>query len=228
MLVAPFIQERSCYPEILCERLLRMEKQAGDEVVHDRNSQWYPMTDEQKRKASGMSGLVPASMALAAGFVVFKNAFPELMAKAPLSIQSLAKYPWMLPLLLGAGVAASVGASNMTAPMPLQKHGASDRLDAKNTRAYHEPKIASIARLGLIPLAYMYSGIQQKRWQRGEQLNALDRMIALRPEIFALGSFAAGPSVAKGVKNIAKGLMKSGSESIEDTIVNTTHRLAGR
>lgn len=229
MMVAPYIEERSCYPEILLERLERMEKRADDEsMIYDRNSQWYPMTDEQRSSSSGIHGLIPASLALAAGFLVFRKAFPELMAKAPPTIQSLAKYPWMLPLLLGAGVATSVGSSAMSAPMPLMAHGTGRGLDAKNTRAYHEPKVASIARLGLIPLAYMYSGMQQKRWQRGERLNALDRMIALRPELFALGSFAAGPSVAKGIKNLAGGLLKSGAQSIEDAIVNTTHRLAGR
>jgi hypothetical protein len=227
MIVAPYLKERSCYPEILCDRLLRMEKSSG-EMIYQRDTPWYPMTDEQKRQTSGVPGLIPASMALAAGFLVFRSAFPELMAKAPLSIQSLAKHPWLLPLLLGAGVATSVGVSNMTAPMPLTNHGTGGGLDAKNTPAYHEPKVASVARLGLIPLAYMYSGIQQKRWQRGERLNALDRMIALRPELFAIGSFAAGPSVAKGIKNLAGGLMKSGSESIEDTIINTTQRLASR
>lgn len=229
MLLTPYMRERSCYPEILCDRLLRMEKQGEeDKMIYQRDSQWYPMTNEQKRLSSGIHGLVPASAALAAGFLVFRKAFPELMAKAPLSIQSLAKHPWLLPLLLGAGVATSVGVSNMTAPMPLTNHGTGRGLDAKNTRAYHEPKVASVARLGLIPLAYMYSGIQQKRWQRGERLNALDRMIALRPELFALGSFAAGPSVARGIKNLAGGLMKSGSESIDDTIINTTQRIAGR
>jgi hypothetical protein len=227
MLLSPYIKERSCYPEILCDRLLRMEKKA-DVEGYNRDTPWYPMTDEQKRLSSGIHGLVPASAALAAGFLVFKKAFPELMAKAPLSIQTLAKYPWMLPLLVGAGVAASVGGSSMSTPQPLTNHGTGRGLDAKNTPAYHEPKVASVARLGLIPLAYMYSGIQQKRWQRGERLNALDRMIALRPELFALGSFAAGPSVARGMKNLADGLMKAGSESIEDTIVNTTHRLACR
>ena len=226
MLLSPYVSERSCYPEILRDRLVRMEKSADIEG-YNRNTPWYPMTDEQRRRSSGIQGLVPASAALAAGFLAFKKAFPEIMAKAPLSIQTLAKYPWMLPLLVGAGVAASVGGSSMSTPQPLSNHGTGRGLDAKNTPAYHEPKVASVARLGLIPLAYMYSGVQQKRWQRGERLNALDRMIALRPDLFALGSFAAGPSVARGIKNLADGLMKSGSESIEDTIINTTRRLAG-
>ncbi|HUW42809.1 MAG TPA: hypothetical protein VMW02_01085 [Thermoplasmata archaeon] len=230
MLLTPYIRERSCYPEVLLDRLRRMEKQGG-EMIYERNSQWYPMTPKQERQTSGIHGMIPASMALAAGFLVFRKAFPEMMARAPLSIQSLAKYPWLLPLLIGAGVATSVGVSNMTAPQPLDAHGTGRGLDAKNTRAYHEPKIASIspiARVGMIPLAYMYSGIQQKRWQRGERLNALDRMIALRPELLAIGSFAAAPRVASGIKNIAAGLMKSGSESIEDSIINSTRRLASR
>jgi len=227
MLLAPYMQERSCYPEILNERLARMEKRGGSEdAVRESQRQWYPMTDEQKRLSSGVHGLVPASLALAAGFLVFKKAFPGLMAKAPPTLQAMGKFPWLLPLLLGAGVATSVGVSNMTAPMPLTKHGASRGLDAKNTGAYHEPKVATIARLGLIPLAYMYSGIQQKRWERGERLNALDRLIAVRPEVFALGSFAAGPSVWNGVKRLTGGLLKSGSESIEDSIINATCRLA--
>jgi len=227
MLLAPYLKDRSCYPDVLCDRLLRMEKRGGDEdAIQESQRQWYPMTDEQKRLASGVHGLVPASVALATGFMVFSKVFPELMAKAPPTIQSMAKFPWLLPLLLGAGVATSVGVSAMTAPMTISNHGTGRGLDAKNTGAYHEPKIASLGRLGLIPLAYMYSGIQQKRWQHGERLNALDRMIALRPEIFALGAYGAGPSVLKGAKNLISGLLKSGSESIDDTIINTTRRLA--
>jgi len=233
MLAAPYLQDRSCYPEVLHERLLRLEKRAEDEAeapqaIYERGSQWYPMTDEQKRLSSGVHGLIPASIALASGFLVMKNAFPEMMAKAPLSVQMLGKFPWLLPLLLGAGVGASVGSSAMNATRTIDNHGTGRGLDAKNTPAYHEPKVASIARLGLIPLAYMYSGIQQKRWQRGERLNALDRLIAARPELLALGSFAAGPSVAKGVKRLAAGLLKSGSESLEGSIINMTLRIAGQ
>src|SRR5690606_2318621 len=77
MLLRPYIPERSCYPEILAARLRRMEKRAelGEYVPLNRNNQWYPMTDEGRRLSSGIPGLVPASIALATGFMVFKRAF---------------------------------------------------------------------------------------------------------------------------------------------------------
>jgi hypothetical protein len=162
-ILSPYIGSRSCYPEILERRLARMEKQADFEG-YDRDNKWYPMTAEGKRLSSGVPGLIPASMALAAGFMVFRKQFPQLMEKAPGPIRTIAKYPWMLPLLIGAGVGASVGFGGMTAPRELAPHGTGRGLDAQKTAAYHHAKIAGVdpfSRLGQIPLAYIRSSVQQ-------------------------------------------------------------------
>lgn len=204
MLLRPYMKERSCYPEILFERLQRMEKQA---VRYGRDTEWYPMTDEEKRRSSGISGLLPAGMALAAGFMVFRRAFPGLITKGPAPIRALAKNPWLLPILLGAGVGATVGLQTMEEPRPITPYGTGSGLDGKNRSAYHEAKTAGInpiARIGLIPLAYIYSGIQQKRWQRGARLNAFDRFMAMRPDVAGLASFALAPRIMYGMKNLTK------------------------
>jgi hypothetical protein len=221
MLVSPYIKERSVYPEILRDRLLRMEKRADGGMNYEQGTPWYPRSEEEQRRSSGMYAAVPISAALAAGFMAFRRAFPEVMAKAPGAIQFIGRHPWLLPLLAGAGVASSVGESILDAPMPFHKQGA---LDAKNAASYHHTKVAGLARLGLIPLAYMYSGIQQKRWARGEQLNAMDQLIATRPDLVAFGSFASAPMLAKGIKR----LVKFSSEPIEQTIINTARRIANR
>lgn len=158
----PYVTDRSCYPEILADRLSRMEKRAFD--GYNRESQWYPMTDEGKRMSSGIPGLVPASVALAAGFMVFKKAFPDLIAKSPSPIKAIAAHPWLLPLLIGAGVGASVGVSTMRAERPLTPHGTGRGLDGKKTSAYHQPKIAGVdpVQFGPVALAYIHSGAQQK------------------------------------------------------------------
>jgi hypothetical protein len=161
MLAAPYVKERSVYPEILRDRLVRMEKRA-DELIYNRNSPWYPMSEEEQRESSGIHRSIPISAALAAGFLAFNRAFPDAMSRAPAVIRILGRHPWLLPILAGAGVAATVNDSIMDAPIPFHKQGA---LDAKNAASYHHTKVASaLARLGLIPLAYMYSGMQQKRW----------------------------------------------------------------
>ena len=204
MMLQPYLAERSCYPEILLSRLNRMEKNA---VRYGRDTQWYPMTDDEKRQSSGVNGLVPAGMALAAGFLVFRRAFPGLITKGPAPIRALAKNPWLLPILLGAGVGATVGLQTQVAPKPLSPHGTGSGLDGKNSSHYHGAKTAAInplARVGLIPLAYIYSGIQQKRWLRGAQLNAFDRFVAQRPDAVGLASFALAPPMLRGMRNLRK------------------------
>lgn len=162
----PYIADRSCYPEILAARLERMEKR-GEVPGYNRDSQWYPMTDEQKRVSSGMPGVVPASLALAAGFMVFRKAFPQLVEKAPSPVRAIAKHPWMLPLLISAGVGATVAAQQLGASRDLEPHGTGAGLDAKNGPAYHQRKTAGIT--GLIPLAYIHAGVQQQRSKSGSR-----------------------------------------------------------
>lgn len=162
MLLRPFVAERSCYPEILAARLQRFEKRADFEG-YNRDSQWYPMTDEGKRLSSGVPGLIPASIALAAGFLVFRRAFPQLIEKSPAPIRTLAAQPWLLPVLIGAGVGASVGMSTLTASRPITPNGTGTGLDGKNSAVYHQPKIAGInpVLIGPASLAYYQSGVQQ-------------------------------------------------------------------
>lgn len=206
MVLRPYVADRSCYPEILFARLQRMEKTA-DFQGYDRSKQWYPMSDEEKRRSSGIRGIMPASMALAGGFLVFRRAFPGLITKGPTPVKALAKHPWLLPILIGAGIGASVGFEVKDKPRPLSPHGTGRGLDAKNGPAYHQSKTAGmnpLARVGLIPLAYIYSGVQRKRWRRGARLNAFDRFVAMRPDAAGLASFALAPRVMKGMRNLTK------------------------
>lgn len=173
-IVAPYLRARSCFPEILEERLARMEKRADlmdvANVLHDRTpgydrgGPWYPMTDEGRRLSSGVPGLLPASVALAAGFMVFKNAFPQIIENSPSPIRAIASHPWLLPLLIGAGVGASVGLSTMTADRPLTPYGTGAGLDGKKGSTYHQAKTAGVdpVRFGPVALAYINSGAQQK------------------------------------------------------------------
>jgi hypothetical protein len=206
MLLRPYVEDRSCYPEILLARLQRMEKQA-DFKGYNRDSQWYPLNEEEARRSSGVRGSLPASMALAAGFLVFKKAFPGLITKGPAPAKAIAANPWLLPILIGAGIGASVGFSNNTKPMAIGPEGTGRGLDAKNKSAYHHTKTAGVnplARIGLIPLTYIYAGVQQKRWRSGARLNPFDRFVAMRPDVAGLASFAMAPRVMKGLKGFSK------------------------
>jgi len=190
MIIQPWLKERSCYPDILQKRIGRMEKQAELDFKYDSDSQWHPMTDDQKREASGMHGLVPASAALAAGFMVFRKIFPGLQTTGPAPIRAIAKHPWLLPMLIGAGVGASVGMQTMNAPMPLTKEGGVARLDAKKVGAYHgangaSENTSSPLHHGMITLAYVYSNTTQNK-QRGQY----DQLITQRPELAKLSKVA--------------------------------------
>lgn len=205
-IISPYIESRSCYPEVLLKRLERMEKSAELEG-YTRGGQWYPMDEEQMRASSGISGLAGASAALAVGFLAFKKIFPNLETTGPGPVKALAKFPWMLPILLGAGVGASVGFAHSTAPMPIVAHGTGRGLDGIGDGKYHHSKHAStgaIAALGAIPLAYIYAGIQQRRWLRGERLNKFDQFVARRPDLSAIGSAIIAPLVAGKAKRLLK------------------------
>ena len=202
----PYLRDRSCFPEPLYLRVAEMEKRAG-EIRYDRDSQWRPMTDMEKAQSSGTSGAVKASIALAAGYVAFKRAFPKIMAEGPMPARAIAKYPWLLPILIGAGVGALVGAQAEAEPLPIRKYGSWRGVDANTTSPYHQSKVAGIgpaAALSAIPLAYIYSGIQQKRWERGARLNAFDRFAATRPDILGLAAMAGTPRAVKSLKGLSK------------------------
>jgi len=122
-------------------------------------------------------------------------------------VKALAKHPWLLPILIGAGIGASVGFDVKSSPMPLTSHGTGRGLDGNGGAAYHQSKTAGVnplARVGLIPLAYIYSGVQQKRWRQGARLNAFDRFVAMRPDVAGLAGFAMAPRVMKGMRNFRK------------------------
>ena len=216
MVIAPYLASRSCYPEVLLSRLERMEKQAIE--GYNRDSQWYPMTSEEKRKSSGMHGLVPMSIALAAGFLIFRRAFPEMMAKAPTPVIAVAEHPWMLPMLVGAGVGASVGLSHMNAPKPLTPYGTGRGVDGKNVGAYHGAKTASAVQIGALPLAYISAGIGQRRWDVHERIKTASRLVATHPELYA--SFA-------NEQGDLMEFLKVGSARFNHAIVQSARRIAG-
>ena len=209
MIVRPLLTARSCYPEALVDRIDRLCKQSSEtsDIVYNRNSQWHPMDDEAKRKSSGMSGLLPASLALATGFMMFKKLFPQIADNGPLPIRMLARHPWLLPILMSVGVGAAVHSATMSADRPY-RHGTGSGLDAMGGSVYDGTKTASIdlplARFGMIPLAYLYAGVQQKRWERGERLSAVDRFIASRPDLASIASVILAPRVAGGIRRLVK------------------------
>ena len=185
MIIRPWIRDRSCYPEILAQRARLMSKQAELDFQYDRDSQWYPMTDDEKRKASGMHGLIPASAALATGFMVFRRIFPGLKTSGPAPLKAIARHPWPLPMLIGAGVGASVGFQTMSEPMPLTKKGSVTGLDAKKRASYHG---ANTVGHGMITLAYVYSQAQPCRPQQIS--GQYDRLVAQHPELAELAKVA--------------------------------------
>jgi hypothetical protein len=204
-LLRPHLKDRCCYPEPLLRRLERMEKQAGDDARDPLiyNRQWYSATDDERARASGVPGFVPAGLALAAAFLLLKRQFPQMVEKGPLAL--LARHPWLLPILVAGGVGASVGMQSLLRPMPLQNDVS--RVDAMGVPV----EAASIKtaldsapwmRLGVIPMTYLYAGIQRQRAEHGEPLGSMDNFIASRPDLAALSSFALAPTVERGVKKI--------------------------
>ena len=206
LLVRPHLEERSCYPEPLLARIGRLEKRAED-GARDRmiyNPEWYSSgAGDDDARSSGLSAFVPAGLALAAGFLLLKRQFPQMSEKGPLAL--VAKHPWLLPILIAGGVGATVGLQALFSPKALNEPVG---VDAMNYRLDASSKTASAdapwMRLGLIPLAYIYAGIQRRRAERGEPIGSIDNFIARRPDVAAVSSFALAPTVERGARALLK------------------------
>ena len=187
-----------------------MEKKA-DFAGYDRDSQWYPMTDDEKRRASGVRGMIPASMALASGFLVFRLAFPGLVTKGPAPMKAMAKHPWLLPMLIGAGIGASVGFDIKGKPMAVSPQGTGQGVDAKNSPAYHQSKTAGtdlLTSMSPASLAYIHSGVQQRKWQQGTAKIASSRFAPMNKTALDTTIFGAVTRLAKKKKRTSNGYSK--------------------
>jgi hypothetical protein len=153
------------------------------------------------------------------GFLVFRRAFPALIAKSPTPVKLLSANPWLLPVLVGAGVGASVGISNMSAPMALKPHGTGTGLDGKNTGAYHGSKTAAALHISALPLAYISAGNNQRQWLQQERIKTASSLVAQRPELFSAGMFQRTPLEMRE-------FLKVGSFRFDNAIVQAARRAA--
>lgn len=190
-MLRPYLRERSIYPEAIEARVVGFEKRAED---------WY----NQKARQPPPSLLIPVMVTLAGAYKMFKDRLPQVQRGA--FERSVEAHPWLLPLLLGLGFATAAAAR--TALTPIQLHNQAP-FDGSVYAKYAVDKSASWKRLGVIPAAYAYSGVQRHRAMQGEHLNWLDRTVAQRPEIAALGGFLLAPSLGRGLKRV--GLSKGAS-----------------
>ena len=179
MIIRPWLKERSCYPEVLAARILQLEKRAAVEG-YDMDSQWYPMNDSEKAQASGMSGLIPASAALAAGLMVFRKMLPT--SSGPALSSAVSKMPWMLPILMGAGVGAAVGFQTATEPMALKKNASTALLDGKNAEPYDKTPA------GMITLAYVNSATNQ--CTRSSKIRKHAGVVSTQPQVAGIAKIA--------------------------------------
>jgi hypothetical protein len=178
MIIRPWLRDRSCYPEVLAARIPQLEKRALE--GYDVNSQWHPMTQGEKAEASGMPGVIPASAALAAGLMVFRKMLPQ--SSSPMLRKALVGMPWMLPILMGAGVGAAVGFQSATEPMPLRKNASVPLLDGKKTAPYDNPSAE------MITLAYVNSATNQ--CPRSSKIRKHAGVILTQPRIAGIAKIA--------------------------------------
>ena len=67
---------------------------------------------------------------------------------------------------------------------------------------------AHMGALATMPVIHGYAMHQKRKAFRGEQLNDLERFVALNPDLLSLGYLAAGPSMARASKQYLKGAMQ--------------------
>jgi hypothetical protein len=97
------------------------------------------------------------------------------------------------------------------------QQGTGTGLDAKNGGDYHQRKTAGIDPLmsfGMIPLAYIHAGVQEKRARQNEPFAGFDRIVAACPEM------------ARDFHQLSKhgGVMHT--SSLGESIIDAVHRLA--
>ncbi|KKL44625.1 hypothetical protein LCGC14_2363820, partial [marine sediment metagenome] len=203
--IRPYMEDRSVYPEILAARLGRFEKQA-ESFAYERNAPWFPMTKEQMRDSFGLPGVVPASLALASAYIAYKNVLPSLLGQGSMA-QALRK-SWFVPILIGAGVGASVGISTMLGQRSAGGSAKLGSVDAIHGAQYHTQKTAgpntSLMRLGVPAAIYGYAGIRRKQAERGRRLGAIDRAIVLNPGWASLIGFGLTPNILRSIKSLSK------------------------
>ena len=204
-LLQPHLAERSIFDEPLRRRIDMFEKRAED---------WYQEKDRDKSKAAYL-GSIPVMLGLAGAYKMFKDKLPKVeLGKFERAAQG---NPWLLPILFGIGVGASVGLKALLTPIQMHNQGPVDMLGSGKYAA--DKSAAHALRFGILPATYAYSGVQRHRAVRGEHLNWFDQAIARRPELAALAGFLAAPHVAKGVR--AAGRLVKGASVFSDLGVYT-------
>jgi hypothetical protein len=219
LLLQPYVSQRSAYPEPLLGRLRQLDKRAepSDRSPTIYNPQWYPRAandDSAPPRPPSMAAFVPAALALAAGFLLLKEQFPQLAATGPLAI--VQRHPWLLPILLSGGVGAAVGLHSLLAPRPLNEARVVDGMrrgpyDALSKTASME---VPWMRLGLVPMAYVYAGVQPERTEHGGPLRSID-------------SFIAAPVAERGVKGVLKHAAADGETDLLNRMVRIDKRNLG-
>ncbi len=190
-ILAPYVEDRSCFPDILVNRL---NKFASDE------SQWYP-----QQKSTILSG-IPIAASAAGLYAYLKHKSPKVATGGLAS--AIDKHPWLLGLLVSAGIGTVAGGAALLGRRSLNP---SAQLDTDGTQGYALNKTASkkiLIPLAMAPLAYMYSGIQRHRARRGARLNSVDRFIAVRPDLAAIAAIVGTPVAVSKANKISKAVKK--------------------
>jgi len=197
----PYMRERSCHLPLLERRLNDFEKRAED---------WFH--EKERTKSPTYMSMIPVMLGLTAAYQLFKSKLPGV-PKGGFE-KTIGAHPWVLPLLFGLGVGATVGLKGLMTPIKLQSSGPVDTYPGDKYAAVKTAISPAWLQLGAVPAMYMYSGVQRHRAARGEQLGSIDRFIAQRPDISSLAAFFAVPQARKGYAGALK--MIKGASVVAD------------
>jgi hypothetical protein len=160
LLLQPYVAHRSAYPEPLLARLRQLDKHADatDRSPIIYNPLWYPRAandDSAPPRPPSLAAFVPAALALAAGFLLLKQQFPQLAESGPLAI--VRRHPWLLPILLSGGVGAAVGLHSLLTPRSMTDASSVDGMHGGPYDALSKSASMEVPwmRLGLVPMAYV-------------------------------------------------------------------------
>lgn len=194
--VAPIIEKRSAYQPFLGGRV----EQAVENVPGS--------VELAARSASSDTSIVPLLGSLAALYAAYRDKIPA--TQLGVLDKLVAKNPALLVLLTGLTAGGVLGINHMLA-------GGGEKLSsAKHATTGSTLSLGKV--LGIPALAYMYSGHQQRRKWRGEELGPMDSFVAEYPWAASLmgiygasrlNEALAGPKLASALANYSQDALRS-------------------
>ena len=217
--LAPFISQRSMFPTSYFPRMKKtiiMIKSGSMTTMlppSPVNYEDFAESKATKNPSRNPFSLLETLAVAAAAYPFLRTALGKAIG-SPQVFESIP--PSYLATLIGGTGAAKMLIDDSEKEGGLQKAGAIAEYMpwSKNIgKAY-------LGSLAAIPGIHAYSLHQRRRAQRGENINSINRWIAMNPDVMSLAYFAGAPIAGRAMANKVPNFMKGGSDKLAPVVVH--------